>query len=321
MVGAVPPVSRGNATERDRPEARPEHTAGEVLGLRVAELDLWLDARGTGLRLQAPPSYDGFARPASSHELANQGGLVVRVQDAPLPDVSPEQILLCQTKIWQLWQRQDGRYVFARARQRAPRPAPSRHVIVNAEFTDGKVIGDFSSIDTKSLYPLQSLDIRLYANWLANYGEVILHSAGVAVDGQGFCFVGPSGAGKSTLAASLISDPRAVVLGEDQVVLRYLEGRFWVYGTPWHVQPDFCAPLGVPLQTIFVLDRTAPPGVGPCAPSAGVARLMQTAFIPYYRPAAVAAILDRLALLAERVPFYTLSYQLGTDALELIEGA
>ena len=57
------------------------------------------------------------------------------------------------------------------------------------------------------------------------------------------------------------------------------------------------------------------------SPPAGVARLLQTAFIPYYRPAAVAAILDRLALLAEHVPFHTLSYQLGEDVLELIQGA
>jgi hypothetical protein len=66
------------------------------------------------------------------------------------------------------------------------------------------------------------------------------------------------------------------------------------------------------------MDRTAEHGVVPCDPLEGVARLLQTAFVPYYRPAAVSGILDRQALLSEQVPFYSLSYPLGADVLGLI---
>ena len=45
--------------------------------------------------------------------------------------------------------------------------------------------------------------MMIYANWLAASGDVIVHAAGVAADGQGYAFVGPSGAGKSTLATCL----------------------------------------------------------------------------------------------------------------------
>ena len=170
----------------------------------------------------------------------------------------------------------------------------------------------------------------LFANWLAGYGDVILHAAGVAVDGRGYCFAGSGGVGKSTLAATLMSasgsgahaaaaSPASLVmLGEDQVILRYLDGRFWIYGTPWHIDPAFCSPLGVPLEKLFFLERTGENHVAPCTPLDGVARLLQTAFIPYYNRAGVATILDRLVLLAEQASFYTLSYRLGADVMALV---
>jgi hypothetical protein len=246
----------------------------------------------------------------------HSGDLVLQVRNAPLPEVKMWGTRVCQTETWELWQDEAGRYVFL-----ALEAPPLHGAIVDADFAAGEVFGDFLSNDGQGIYPLQSLDIRLFANWLANYGDVMLHASGVAVDGQGYCFVGASGAGKSTLAAVLTSTSRATVLGEDQVILRYQHGRFYIYGTPWHTDPAKCAPLGVPLSKLFLLDRTASPGVRPCAPLAGVARLLQTAFIPYYRPAAVSAIVDRLAFLVERVPFHILSYELGADALGLIEDA
>jgi hypothetical protein len=233
-----------------------------------------------------------------------------------------------------LWQDERGRYVFVPGKRSLPR----RQITVEAEFGAGEVLGEFgchARLDVPS-YPLQHIDAMIYANWLAGTGDLFLHAAGVEVGGRGICFAGHPGAGKSTLVNSLISDPRraalaaatsdvadsapVVVLGEDNVVLRYLEGRFWIYGTPWHLDPARCDPRGVPLDKLYFLDRTLDPGVAPVGPLEGVARLMQTAFVPYYRPAAVSGILARLELLSERVPFYTLSYRLGSDVLATIDG-
>ena len=171
-----------------------------------------------------------------------------------------------------------------------------------------------------AFYPLADIDVILLVNWLASFGDLILHASGVAYEGRGYCFAGVSGAGKSTLAAAFMASG-LTVLGEDNLVLRYLEGRFWIFGTPWHRDPAACSPDGVPLEKLFFLDRTAAPGVAPLPPVRGTELLLQTAFVPYYRPAAVATILDRLALLAERVPFYTLSHRLGAGVMALVRDA
>jgi hypothetical protein len=151
---------------------------------------------------------------------------------------------------------------------------------------------------------------------------MILHAAGIDVDGQGYCFVGSHGAGKSTLTASFAAPTeeqgKVEVLGEDNLILRYQEDQFWIYGTPWHLNPEMCSPRGVPLKKLFFLDKTAGQQVEQLLPVDGVARLLQTAFIPYYRPETVSNILDRLALLAGQVPFYTFCYQLGSDIYQLI---
>ena len=289
----------------------PEDVAEQgVIGIRVAELGVWLDALGTGLRLAAPTGYARFVQSPGS---ARPDDLQLAVRSETLPKGGPSGRRLALTETWELWQDDTGRLVFV-----APRQSPPRWVTVDPGFRSGEILGDFRAELGAPQYPLQLIDIKLHANWLAERGDVMLHASGVAIDGRGYCFAAFSGIGKSTIAAALASDPSVTVLGEDQVVLRYLDGRFWIYGTPWHLNPAMCAPLGVPLEKLFLLDRSAPPGAAPCSPADGVTRLMQTAFVPYYRPAAVSAIMDRLALLAQQVPFRTLSYRLGTDPLPLV---
>jgi len=185
------------------------------------------------------------------------------------------------------------------------------------------VVGEFAAgaPDGRAVYPLQGIDMALYANWLACYGDMILHAAGVAVDGQGYCFVGASGAGKSTLTTTLAATAAVTVLGEDQVILRRINDQFWIYGTPWHENTDRCSPGGAPLEKLFFLNRTIGNGVEACGRIEGITRLLQTAFVPYYRPDAVDKILDNLGRLAEQVPFYTLGYQLGADVIRLIREA
>jgi hypothetical protein len=112
-----------------------------------------------------------------------------------------------------------------------------------------------------------------------------------------------------------------VVLGEDQVIVRCREGQFLVYGTPWHTNPARCSPGGVPLKKLFFLNRAAGHGVEPCGRRAGIERLLQDAFIPYYNRAGTERILDTLLRLAEQVPFYTLDFRIGADVMSLIRAA
>jgi hypothetical protein len=293
----------------------------------VANLQVSLDASGTSIGMAVPAAHCKFLSDVED------GGLPLSVRDGRLREVETWSPVYVTAENWQLWRDEKGRYVFVTGQRSLPR----RQITIDAGFGSGEVIGEFGNQagPGASLYPLQGIDVMIFANWLADAGDLILHAAGVEVDGRGYCFAGSPGAGKSTLAAFLMSDPgraaeaatmngetgAVAVLGEDNVILRYLEDRFWIFGTPWHLDSDRCDPRGLPLEKLFFLDRTAEHGVVPCGPLDAVARLLQTAFVPYYRPAAVSNILERLQLLSNWVPFHTLSYRLGSDILGLIKEA
>ena len=213
---------------------------------------------------------------------------------------------------WQVGLDQAGNYIFT-----FNRPLPERLLIMDPDFSSGTLYLQKTRA-AEGRFPLNTLDIIVYSNWLANRGNLLLHASGIAINGKGYAFVGRSGAGKSTLVAKLAEDRRVTVLGEDQVALRYLNGEYWIFGTPWHLNMDMCSPMGVPLQEIFFLDRKAANILAPLQPQEGFTRLMQTAFIPYYRPPQVSKIMDNLERLSLEIPFSLLAYRLGDDIIKTV---
>lgn len=284
--------------------------------LSVALLQFVINARDSGIDLTVPPIFNKFLvenkfskKPES--EVANSLRLeVVHETHKPYQEWGH---LLCRTPIWELWIDESGNYVFV-----SPRQSPPKRVTIGKEFQKGVISFDFSSLQGREIYPLESIDIRIAVNWLAKCGDLILHASGVAMGSQGYCFIGTSGAGKSTLIKNIADQGELTILGEDQIILRYLSGQFWIFGTPWHEHEDRCSPIGVPLKKIFFLDRHQRPGIRKYPASEGVTKILQTAFVPYYLPEKLPKIMDQLSLLSAKIPFYQLSYQLGTTVLPAI---
>jgi hypothetical protein len=54
------------------------------------------------------------------------------------------------------------------------------------------------------------------------------------VDGGGLLFAGESGAGKSTTARLWHKHSKAMVLNDDRIIVRKVNGKFFIYGSPWH---------------------------------------------------------------------------------------
>ncbi|MDP2923891.1 MAG: hypothetical protein Q8O30_09285 [Candidatus Omnitrophota bacterium] len=64
---------------------------------------------------------------------------------------------------------------------------------------------------------------------------IFVHSIGVRdLDGRGLLFAGKSGAGKSTTARLWHKYSKATVLNDDRIIVRRLNGKFFIYGSPWH---------------------------------------------------------------------------------------
>ena len=76
----------------------------------------------------------------------------------------------------------------------------------------------------------------LLINYFAlNKRGIFTHSVGVKdSNGDGLLFAGKSGAGKSTTARLWHKHSRAMVLNDDRIIVRKLNGKFFIYGSPWH---------------------------------------------------------------------------------------
>ncbi len=79
---------------------------------------------------------------------------------------------------------------------------------------------------------LQVLLINYFAQ---RKSGIFTHAIGVKdLNGRGLLFTGKSGCGKSTTARLWHKHTKAMVLNDDRIIVRKLNGKFFIYGSPWH---------------------------------------------------------------------------------------
>jgi len=130
--------------------------------------------------------------------------------------------------------------------------------IFNKEHTEGHIYKGKNYVKAFEKGNLTSLlcfptDQILFARLLADRNGVILHGSGIILKEKGYLFVGHSDAGKTTLVR--LFKHRARVLNDDRIIVRKEDGRFYLYGTPWHGEISLVAPDRVPLKAILFLNQ------------------------------------------------------------------
>ncbi len=130
-------------------------------------------------------------------------------------------------------------------------------VIVSADRTFRNfVIHDRPDRDNRIIplrYPVEELVVIGHIN--INRLGILLHSAGIALDGRGYLFSGTSGSGKSTIAEIWQQDGATTVLTDERVIIRDMENDLWAFGTPWHGTAGIHRNMGVPIDKIFFIEH------------------------------------------------------------------
>lgn len=164
---------------------------------------------------------------------------------------------------------------------------PYTVALFNPDFTSGEVRLRPAFFSThEPVYPLQHpLDELLMLNLLAKGKGVQVHACGV-VDptGRGYLFAGQSGAGKTTMARLWEKHAGVKILSDDRIILRQLDGKFWMYGTPWHGEAKFASSARAPLNQIFFLRHGQENERLPRAGAEAAALLFSCMFPTFYSP-------------------------------------
>jgi hypothetical protein len=163
--------------------------------------------------------------------------------------------------------------------------APYKAAWFDPGFQRGHVVLNRSSFHTsRPVFPLEYPIDELAMTHRLSQGEgVELHALGlVDRDGSGYLFLGHSGAGKSTTARLWMAQPGVKLLSDDRVIVRKQDGKFWMYGTPWHGDAGVASPDCAPLSSIFQLEQATENQILPLAPGKAAAELFARSFVPHY---------------------------------------
>lgn len=107
----------------------------------------------------------------------------------------------------------------------------SADIVIRAELYEREKYSP--AIDESMFVYMESA--RQFYSRLLDYSGFYLHASAVVKDGKAYLFSGPSGVGKSThtrLWQQLYGEDTRVI-NDDKPALRYVDGKWYVYGTPW----------------------------------------------------------------------------------------
>jgi hypothetical protein len=187
------------------------------------------------------------------------------------------------------------------------------HVVLNREIIPAEA----------PIFPLEyPLDELIMMHRLALGEGVEVHALGLADrDGSGYLFLGHSGAGKSTTARLWMAQTGVKLLSDDRIILRKHDGKFWMYGTPWHGDAGVASPERALLSSIFLLEQWPTDELAPIATSRAAAELFARTFVPHYMEKGIYFTLDFLDQITRSVPCSILRFTPTPGAVEAVRHA
>ena len=225
-----------------------------------------------------------------------------------LPDFDGWSLIFDSGSVWKLYQRGDrwgiGMY------SPAFKSGLYQAAIFEQDFYTGDIFLPNSDKKIKSnpfpyTYPLPEVHM---INLLSQGNGVLVHACAVKDGDRGLLFAGTSGTGKSTTAELWNSQGNAAILSDDRVIIRKHEGKFWIYGTPWHGSGRFASPDSVPLTRIYFLKQAPENQLLALKPVDAHTKMLVRSFPTYWNSAGMDFTLGFLDELVQEVPCYELGF-------------
>jgi hypothetical protein len=87
-----------------------------------------------------------------------------------------------------------------------------------------------------------------------------------------------------------------------------MDGRLWMYGTPWHGEADFSSPTRAPLADVCFLAKGPENSLLQKAVTESMGRFIAASFILFYSREAVGFTMGFLEEIVKAVPCYELTF-------------
>lgn len=285
--------------------------AGVTLSIQSSDRSWGFDADSTYRPFEVSEGYPDVEVTVHWHraELEHLGTLLFSARDMPHP-FPPN---------WRLYRNGRGQYIL-QVNASAHAVIRQRVGVFRSDFRQGEIYVDLVD-ESISLcpYPLSApLDRVLFVNITAQGLGVMLHACGVARDGKGYLFAGPSDAGKTTLSRLWARFSDATILGDECLILRRNEDRFWVYGTPWVGEAGLYSPQGVPVEGLFFLHHASQNVLARTRLERAAEQLLAQSILTPYDAAAVEYGLDFCLSLVSEIPAHNFGFVPDESAVQFM---
>lgn len=154
---------------------------------------------------------------------------------------------------------------------------------------------------------------------LLRFDGLMLHASAVVLDGKAYLFSAKSGTGKSThtgLWQQVFGAENARILNDDKPALRFEDGRWYAYGTPWSGKYDISLNERVPVAGICMLERAEQNSIERFGGPAAIYAIMEQTLRPN-APELRRLLMQNLDLLLRNVPVYRLRCNMEPEAAVL----
>lgn len=147
------------------------------------------------------------------------------------------------------------------------------------------------------------------------FNSYLLHSALIEYEGRGYAFAAKSGTGKSTHIAlwQKVFGDKVRIINGDKPIVRYLDGEFLAYGTPWCGKEGFAVNDSVPLKALCFIERSPTNSIERIPASDAVLRVFHQVLTPR-DAASVDALFPLLDKTLTQVPCYLLKCNMDPEA-------
>ncbi len=276
-----------------------------------------INVAGIGIRVEGAVAFDRF-RDIGMYKnfIVGQGMSVDCLLDleiGPPPDLGAATGAFSPQGNWQLSALGDKNVL-----QLGPPPRrgyPDNVVVFSADYTAGAMY-------QKTVFELfrRFIDQFLLINLLSRRDGFLLHASGAICEGKGLCFIGPSGAGKSTILR-LFSKvvKKEDLLNDDRLALRKSDGRWRVYGTPYHGEFRAASPASADLAALFFIRQAKRNYVRPLSTGEVCRELMVQTLIPLWDKTASERVVELFASLLTGVRAYELGFLPDASVIDLIK--
>ena len=189
------------------------------------------------------------------------------------------------------------------------------------EATDADLIAEAELAEepTENEYLEYVALYRKIADKLTEYGGVVFHGAVLVLDGKAYIVTARSGVGKTTHIRLWLKKfgEKVYVLNGDKPVLREIDGKIYVSGTPWNGKEGYGRQGIAPLCGIAFLERGEENSYEAVAPTSALVRIMGQIYMNKEAPVALVRTLKLADKILSKTPLYNFKCNMDISAAEM----